>query len=351
MFESLLDSASCQWRLELPHVFQPRKYKEELDEILISPQWDREHDRKGASKVGIVYRQARLDDAAAASRILAEAINDLNRRHGFELQVTANPQNPYFVFCAGGEPEGTWVAEDAGEVVAFSMSWIRGSFWFLSQLFVLPGYQGQGIGRFLLEKALAYHGSHEIMNRALITFAYNPTSISLYARFGLYPREPMYVLAADAANVSAHPKDGVSEGCEKVSGRAVLAELRGIDQEALGLARDRDHSYLSNVAEVACYLFRKDGIPHGYAYIWKNGRIGPLAVRSTTWLPDVLSTSFRLALMGNPEQVSILVTGSNEPAMALALRQGLRITTPFLWMSSRPLENLACYLFYSPGFM
>ncbi len=141
--------------------------------------------------MGIVYRQARLDDAAAASRILAEAINDLNRRHGFEhFQVTANPQNPYFVFCAGGEPEGTWVAEDAGEVVAFSMSWIRGSFWFLSQLFVLPGYQGQGIGRFLLEKALAYSGGHGITNRALITFAYNPVSISLYARFGLYPREP-----------------------------------------------------------------------------------------------------------------------------------------------------------------
>ncbi len=117
------------------------------------------------------------------------------------------------------------------------------------------------------------------------------------------------------------------------------------------MARDRDHSYLSNVAEAACYLFRKDGVPHGYAYIWKNGRIGPLAVRAPTWLPDVLTSSFRLALRGNPEQVSILVTGSNESAMALALRQGLRITTPFLWMSSRSMGNPACYLFYSPGFM
>lgn len=301
--------------------------------------------------MAIVYRRAGVDDAPAASTVFAEAYNDLGRRHGFgHLQMTANPQNPFFASCVSEEPDGAWVAEDNGKVVGFSVSWMRGSFWFLAQLFVLPGYQGQGVGRRLLEKALAYGHDQVTRSRALITFAFNPAAISLYTSFGFYPREPLYAMAGDAAIVRARLEDATLDEHEASTGPAVLADLRRIDEEVLGFTRDRDHSYLSNLGECSRYLFRTEGVLQGYSYVWKNGQIGPSAARSPSRLSGVLASSLRLALKENPERVSILV-GANEYAMATGLRHGLRITIPFLWMSSRPMENLACYLFRSPGFM
>ncbi|MGH8245559.1 MAG: hypothetical protein ACREUU_03905 [Gammaproteobacteria bacterium] len=65
----------------------------------------------------IDYRHARLDDVSAVSTVWADAVNALNQRHGFGNKPL-NPvaPNPYYAFALKEEPEGFWVAEDAGEV-------------------------------------------------------------------------------------------------------------------------------------------------------------------------------------------------------------------------------------------
>ena len=294
--------------------------------------------------MGIVYRRARRDDAPATSRIWAVAVSDLNRHHGFEhLQISPNPQNPYFTYCLNEEPEGIWVAEKDGQAIGFSLCWVRGPFWFLAQLFVLPEYHGQGVGRTLLEKALAHGGSEEVTNRALITFAYNPVSISLYARSRMYPREPLYAMVGQSRTVCERLREQEANelgekganAFERVSGPAEIRVLRRIDEDVLGFSRDRDHSYLLQAQGSACYLFLEHGTPQGYVYVWTNGRIGPLAVQSAERLAGLLRFGLKLA-SETAEQVSVLVAGSNEQAMPLALAHGLRIDCPFLLMASRP---------------
>ncbi|MGH2405464.1 MAG: GNAT family N-acetyltransferase [bacterium] len=101
--------------------------------------------------------------------------------YGDEGVSPAQP-SPYFAFALREEPEGFWVAESASEIVGYTHSWVRGALWFLAHLFVSPDCQGKGVGRNLLSKALEYGSQGTNANRSLVTFAYNPTSISLYMR-------------------------------------------------------------------------------------------------------------------------------------------------------------------------
>jgi len=310
--------------------------------------------------MGIVYRRAGLDDAPAASSILAAAQNDLNQRHGFgHINVSPNPQNPHFVYCLNEEPEGIWVAEKDGQAIGFSLCWVRGSFWFLAQLFVLPGFHGQGVGQMLLEKALVYGSAEGVTNRALITFAYNPVSISLYARQLIYPRESLYTMVGQSQTVrdrwrAQGTDDRLGEiapgALERVSGLDEIQLLRGIDEDVVGFPRDRDHRFLLQIPGSACYCLQGRGVPEGYVYVSADGRIGPLAVRSPEKLAGLLLLGLRQA-SETAEQISILVAGSNEQAMSLVLRHGLRIDQPLLLMASRPFGRWGCYVFRSPGLM
>lgn len=209
----------------------------------------------------IGYRRARLDDVSAVSKVIADAINALNQRHGFgDERMSPAPPNPYFAFAIQEEPEGFWVAESAGEVVGFTHSWMRGHFWFLAHLFVSPSCQGKGVGDRLLGKALEYGGQAAIANRSLITFAYNPTSISLYMRYGMYPREPLYAMRGASTPLRAGRSHTEAMAHEQVgAGQDALDVLSQVDEQVLGFARELHHRYLLAAPGASCYLFRGSG--------------------------------------------------------------------------------------------
>jgi ribosomal protein S18 acetylase RimI-like enzyme len=198
--------------------------------------------------MSITYRQARLDDAPAAHRIWAEAVNDLNERHGFGGEpLRLAPPHPYFAFAVASEPQGFWVAEEGDRVIGFALSWVRGSFWFLAFLFVMPGYQGKGVGRHLLEQAIEYGNRDRVTSRALITFAYNPTSISLYIRYGMYPRVPLYTMIGRTESVRPFHDQARRTDYERVTGEKFLRDLCRIDDQVLSFPRETHHRYLLTI--------------------------------------------------------------------------------------------------------
>lgn len=301
----------------------------------------------------IGYRRARPDDVPAVSTVWADAVNALNQRHGFGKQpLNPVPPNPFYAFALKEEPEGFWVAESTGEVIGYSLSWMRHSFWFLGMLFVLSAYQGKGVGRQLLDKALAYGSQTPIANRALITFAYNPTSISLYMRYGMYPREALYAMRGASANLRPAPGQAEAVDHERAgAGPESLEMLSQIDEHVLGFAREQHHRYLLAAPGASCHVFRSGGAVHGYAYVWASGRVGPLAVTSPSRLVPVMNAALGLAVANNTDSVSIIVAGSNEQGVANALDRGMRIASPFVLMSTKPFGNWGSYLFHSPGLL
>ena len=76
---------------------------------------------------------------------------------------------------------------------------VRGRVWYLSMFFVLPGAQGRGLGRALLERALAYGEARGAEIRC--TWAtLDPRAQARYVMAGMAPRWPIYRLDGDAVD-------------------------------------------------------------------------------------------------------------------------------------------------------
>jgi hypothetical protein len=84
--------------------------------------------------MGLVYRQARLDDLKPAADVVREALTGLEVRHGFD-GPTGNVDTSFPEFSLAADPSGLWVAEDDGRIVCFGFSWQCGDLWFLADLF------------------------------------------------------------------------------------------------------------------------------------------------------------------------------------------------------------------------
>ncbi len=286
--------------------------------------------------------------------MFAAAIDDLDRKHGFfEGSTNPTPPNPLYGFILSKVPEAFWVAEENGEIVGYSISWVRGSLWFLMDLFILPSHQGKGIGRSLIEKTLQSWQDVKITNKALITLAFNPSSISLYTRFGMYPREPLYFARAAPDEIKKHLQRAPKklEFQVAASYQKVARLLGRIDRKALGFSLDWHHEFFFEVQRAKCLIFEKAGHPEGYAYVRENGRIGPLAVSREAFLEEAMSSALVFAADQEAENVLTLLPGSNEHAISTMLKHGLRIVYPLLFMSSKQLGNWDNYLCYSPGLM
>lgn len=298
----------------------------------------------------VACRAARHDDIVGIAEVYRAAYNALSRQHGFP-EVPAGPPNPFWAFSVSEEPEGCWVAEEGTTIVGFAISWVRADFWFLACLFIAPSFQGKRVGRILVERALA-HGGHAAANRALITFAYNPVSIALYVRYAMYPQEPLYLLEGPAE--ALRDREPAAEGLEyeRLLPNARHADiLSRLDRAVLGHDRTRHHKFLLSAPGSTCYLFELAGAPRGYAYIWPTGRVGPFAAPSPGSFEGVMRTALALASAPPTAQVSVLLAGSNAPALAWAVRRGMRITLPLLLMATKPFGQLEAYGFYSPALM
>src|SRR2546425_12252803 len=153
--------------------------------------------------LGLTYRLARSEDLDRVAAVFSTSIDDLDKKHGFIHEPTPkSPPNPQLAFWLRKDPSAFWVAEDKGRLVGYTFSFLRGSLWFLADLFILPTYQGKGIGKSLIQRTLGSWRGRRIANRALITQAFNRSSVSLYMRFGMLPRQPLYFAASPRESVA-----------------------------------------------------------------------------------------------------------------------------------------------------
>jgi ribosomal protein S18 acetylase RimI-like enzyme len=307
----------------------------------------------------VLYRKARAEDFPEIFGLLRNSVDNLLREHGFfDSSPFASPKQPtipqtfpWFEMGLKEDSDGFWVATAENKIAGITLSWVRGSLWYLAHLFVSPEYQGLDIGRNLMEKAIRHHKTAPITNRALVTFAYNPVSISLYARHGMYPREPMYYMECPSNQVKTGPtntKLKIERITDFEKNRTTLSR---IDEHTLGYPREKNHEFLFSLPTVRCHLYSTAGEPVAYAYVWQNGRIGPLATTSPTILQEVLRSAFKLAASEGAANVAMLATGSNEKLMEVALEQKMRILDNWLLMSAKPFPNFSNYVIYPTGAM
>lgn len=301
--------------------------------------------------MAIRYRPACETDLAEISAVFTEAHNDLQRRRGFAEVLTNPPRPPAILsFLLRRTPQAFWVAEEDGGIVGFADSFLNGTLWFLAWLFVSPSVQGRGVGRELLERTLAAWGSAPIENRATMTFAINPVSQSLYMRYGMYAREPVYRAHGPAQGVLGSGLSAAAIEHEEIvaeSERRALGAHFG--EPVIGFALDWHHDFLAGT-RAKCFAFGGRRQPLGYAYVGPNGAIGPVAVASPAHMRPVLAAALALAAGQGADRVSYWTPGSNAAAIDLALAQRMELE-PFVHMSARPFAHWENYLYHSAALM
>jgi GNAT superfamily N-acetyltransferase len=136
--------------------------------------------------MSVAIRPMTLDDVDAVTGVVEAADAAAERAKG---RVPAEPSDERRAFVLEAtawfvrrDQAGSWVADDSGTVVGMAEAVRRDGFWGLSMLFVHPDAQGRGIGRLLLDAALAYAEGARV--RMILT-SLDPWALRRYSRAGL----------------------------------------------------------------------------------------------------------------------------------------------------------------------
>ncbi|MEQ6901125.1 GNAT family N-acetyltransferase [Nocardioides sp. YIM 152588] len=150
------------------------------------------------------------------------------------------------------DPGGCWVAEDEGRMVGFATSFRREDVWCLATYAVLPGRQGAGIGRAVLDAAMGYA---EGSPRRMLSASSDPKALRRYHRAG-FTLHPQVHLAGEVDRAALPAVRGVREGTADD-----LAWMDDLDRDHRGGPHGPDHAALADYGRLLVLADRT-----GYAY-------------------------------------------------------------------------------------
>lgn len=195
------------------------------------------------------------------------------------------------------DPPGCWVAEDETGMVGMATSYRRDVVWCLATYAVLPGRQGQGIGRQLLAAAL-HHG--RACSRWMLSASPDAAAVRLYHQVGFELHPQMYLTGT--VDRSAIPV--VTKVREGSAGDIDLME--SLDRAARGAGHGVDHELMLRTWRL---LVSDTTTGSGYAYVDERGRVALLAASNRRTATRVLWA----ALADGPADTTVgHVTGANQ---------------------------------------
>ncbi len=311
----------------------------------------------------LTFRPVRLDELETCAGIWRTSINEYVVRLGQpELPDELKPTIRLLTHLRGTDPERFVAAVhadgDGERLVAFASAVTRERLWFLSMLFVLPEFQGEGLGRRLLTRVLP---DDEAMARSTATDSAQPISNALYASYGIVPRMPLLSLSGlplrpEAfgelpSGIVAVPFESIAAGPPDGPGHRRLAEaVDGLDRKALGVAHSVDHGFLRSEGRHGWLYHGPDGTPVGYGYAGESGRLGPVAAHDEGLVAPILG---HLTSVVVPRGAfATWVGGAADRAIVALLGAGFRMESfPILVCWDRPFADFARYLPISPGIL
>jgi GNAT superfamily N-acetyltransferase len=266
----------------------------------------------------VTIRQMRPEDVPEAERVSDEGFFELDTRHRRSEEPAperrSDPHRAVWIerttHFVRHDPEGCWVAEDESGMVGMATSFRREVLWCLATYAVLPGRQGQGIGKQLLAAAM-HHGRS--CTRAMLSASSDTKAVRVYhqAGFALHPQ--MYLTGP--VDRSALPV------VEKVrAGSASDIDLMdSLDRATRGAGHGVDHDLMLRTWRL---LVTDTSTGQGYAYVNERGHLALLAA-------DNRRTATRLlwaVLADGPEEAFVShVTPANQWALDVGFAARLQL--------------------------
>jgi predicted N-acetyltransferase YhbS len=207
------------------------------------------------------------------------------------------------------DPGGSWVAECDGAIVGMTQAHVRGRNWVLALLAVRPAHQDAGLGRQLLERALAY--GRDVASRVIFSSS-DPRAIRRYVRAG-FELQPTVRLSGKVTRGIDWPKD------VRIGGEGDLAAIGACDAELRGARRDRDLEFLLRTG-MKLLVFHNG---RGYA-LADRGRLGGVIADSEQVAEQLLLAGLACAA-GEEVQIGWVVA-RQQWAIGVAIDHGLQIS-------------------------
>ena len=286
-----------------------------------------------------LIRKVRPDEIEEVWRVHVASSNDSMVRRG---QPAARPLDAPVASDARvaltSDPDGYFCAVEEGRIRSMASALVRGRLWYLSMLFVLPGDQSRGLGRALLEPALAYGEARG----AEIRFTWatlDPRAQTRYVMAGMAPRWPIYPVEGDAAAVerlkaraALDPRERELP-CDPGAAEKLTAEVFGED-------RSDDLAHWRGGGGTALAIARGGELA---AFAYRRGtRIGPAAGRDDTALLKAVAAAAAGAVGGG--NVTARVPGACSSFAGAMVGCGFRLGAPALFMASRLFGRPELYL-------
>jgi GNAT superfamily N-acetyltransferase len=265
-----------------------------------------------------VIRPMRPEDVPDAERVSDEGFFELDSRtrraDGPAPQRRSEAHRAVWVertmHLVRHDPAGCWVAEDETGMVGMATSFRRETLWCLATYAVLPGRQGQGIGKPLLAAAMN-HGRG--CPRAMLSASSDIKAARIYRRAGFDLHPQMYLTGT--VDRSAIPV------LEKVrEGSAADVDLMdSLDRAARGAGHGVDHELMQRTWRL---LVSDTSTGSGYAYLDERGRLALLAASNRRTATRLLWA----VLAEAPEQTTVPhVTAANQWVLDVCLAAGLSL--------------------------
>ncbi len=272
---------------------------------------------------------AREDDVAAMAR----------------RRWSDSPTRLLYAHLDSTAPNGTWVARDEGTTVGIAIAHQLETEWYLSDLFVEPSFRGQGLGLRLLEEAARDAGdvtrsgcvdSTDLEGIAFLARRSVPAGTPVLRFAGRIPDEQrLAALAAGAHRFQTAPLEPLRQ----------QSSLEALDREMRGSARHSDHLYFASNAEGSAFF--SNGELVGYAYVWPDGTIGPIASFSLSYVvPFFAFGMMALAHTFGASWCSALVPAVNARVARAACAAGLRIESTKLFARDSGEMDMSRYVGY-----
>ncbi|HMW92882.1 MAG TPA: GNAT family N-acetyltransferase [Candidatus Obscuribacter sp.] len=282
-------------------------------------------------------RAAGIEDIEDATDVFLTTLDDLKKRNG--LAPTPMDRDDWLQGYTHVLRTGIFnVVEVDGRVVGLANGVVRDSIWFLSGFWMLPPYQGKGLGRKLIEKTWAdarAHGADQFFVWASIDAA----ALGNYMRLGMLPGYQIFTLRLTEGALAG--KLGRRHSSYELEELTVQAACE-IDRAVRATERLVDHQYWLFDDSRQGFAVRCMGELVGYFYL-RKGVVGALAYLDKAHEQPILDIAMKEVLK-NGETIFFMVPGINRSTLSYLMGLSARIVSYSHFLTSAPFGNLENYL-------